>query len=151
MKNTFLFTAGEKTMFFFMAILFACFSANLSAQLSEKDLTGTWIMESNGDQLAGGNINFTDKGKYQFKKDYTDGTSATLSGTYELDRNASPVKLKLCLGDCGTAGSEWTTSFCLIRISTDGKLEIICSQDSNFPSKFPKDKMAAGYYVFTKK
>ncbi len=134
-----------------MAIFVAAYSANLSAQGIATEIIGTWVIESNGDQLAGGTVTFNDKGKYQFEKDYADGTGATESGCYRLDTNPNPANLILCLGDCGAAGSEWTTSYCLVRISKDDRLEIIISSDSNFPNKFPRDKMSRGYYVFKRK
>ncbi|MFZ5939685.1 MAG: hypothetical protein ACOYXB_03845 [Bacteroidota bacterium] len=133
-----------------LATWFACSSLNLSAQGIDKEIIGTWILESNGDQLSGGEITFNDKGKYQFQKKFSDGQGASESGCYRLDVRYTPANLLLCLGDCNAAGAEFTTSYCLARISKDGKLEIIISSEGNFPPKFPRDKMSKGYYTFVR-
>ena len=111
---------------------------------------GTWVLESTGDQLTGGILNFQDGGTYAFQKVFTDGTKAELKGGYLLDSNSAPARLRLCLGDCSTEGSEWTSEFCIVRLADDGKLEIYMSSTGDYPGKFPKDRSAERMYIFAR-
>jgi len=133
-----------------VAFMIAVNSIDLFAQSLDEVLVGTWLMESNGEGLIGGDLVFTENGKYQFEKTFPGDTRATESGCFRLDTRDDPAKLILCLGDCGGVGSEWTTCYCLARLDKVGRLEILISPDSNFPKKFPKDKTSRGYFVFIK-
>jgi len=151
MKRTVSFFFGTgRTVLLSVALMLAINPLFLSAQDLETSLVGTWVMTANGDGLNGGEITFTSKGKYQFEKKYSDGTGATESGCFRLDTRDEPAKLILCLGDCGGVGSEWTTCYCLVRLTDDGELELFISPDSNFPKKIPRDRSSLGYYLFSR-
>jgi len=111
---------------------------------------GKWFLESTGDQLTDGILSFQDGGTYAFQKVFTDGTKAELTGGYLLDAGTSPAHLRLCLGDCSTAGSEWTSEFCLVQLADDGMLEIYMSSSGEYPGKFPKDRNAERMYIFAR-
>ncbi len=130
--------------------IFISFLNLINAQNIEKDIMGTWILESTGDQLTGGILNFQAGDTYAFQKIFTDGTKAELKGGYLLDAGASPARLRLCLGDCSTAGSEWTSEFCILRLTDDGRLEIYMSSSGEYPAKFPKDRSAERMYIFAR-
>ena len=133
-----------------MGFFFLSAVNHLNAQNIEKDILGKWILESTGDQLTGGSLNFQDGGTYAFHKVFTDGTKAELKGGYLLDAGSPPARLRLCLGDCSAAGSEWTSQFCIVRLSGDNKLEIYMSSSGDYPGKFPKERNAEGMYVFVR-
>ncbi|HER08524.1 MAG TPA: hypothetical protein ENO20_06400 [Bacteroides sp.] len=126
------------------------FFNQLHAQDIEKDILGKWALESTGDAYTGGSINFLDGSSYAFQKEFPDATKAELKGGYLLDAGSSPARLRLCLGDCSTAGSEWTSEFCILRLAGDGKLEIYMSSTGDYPGKFPEDRNAERMYVFVR-
>ena len=68
----------------------------------------------------------------------TDGMGVGRKGRYELDLSTDPVRIDLCLGNCGEPGSEWTTLFGILRFHTEDRLEIRTSPDSNYPEKFSR-------------
>lgn len=120
----------------------------LQAQNIEQDILGKWILESTGDQLSGGILSFTEGDTYAFRKEFVDGTKAELSGGYLLDTGSSPACLRMCLGDCSAAGSEWTSEFCIVRLAPDNRLEIFMSSSGDYPVQFPKDRNSERIYVF---
>jgi hypothetical protein len=122
----------------------------LQAQDLAQDIMGKWILESTGDAFTGGSIDFLEGGTHIFKEEFPDGTKAELKGGYLLDKETEPSRLRLCLGDCNAAGSEWTSNFCIVQLAADGKLEIYMSQTGEYPDKFPEDKDAQGMYVFVR-
>ncbi|MFO7934341.1 MAG: hypothetical protein R6U78_09675 [Bacteroidales bacterium] len=133
---------------FFVGFFILFMNNQLQAQDIEKDIMGRWILESTGDQLDGGILNFQENGTYVFRKDFSDGTRAELKGGYLLDSGSSPARLRLCLGDCSAAGSEWTSEFCILRITPDDMLEIFMSSAGVYPRTFPDDMDAERMYVF---
>ena len=128
--------------------LFIIATFQVQAQDLEKDIKGKWLMVSSGDKFLGGHILFKDGGTYQFYKKWPDGTGAEISGGYELDSNSSPTRLKICLGDCGAAGSEWTTNFGIVRFTEANQLEMYLSSTGSYPDNFPEDLNAKGMYLF---
>ena len=123
---------------------------HVKGQSMSESVSGKWILESAAEELNGGTMEFKDGMQYSFYKRYTDGTGAEVKGSYLLEEGESSHRLRLCLGDCHAAGSEWTSTFCLIRLGAGGKLEIYMSQDGNYPGKFPEDNKATGMYVFAR-
>jgi len=134
----------------FLGLVFLFVNHQLQAQDMEKDILGKWTLESTGDQLTGGTLNFQDGSSYAFQKVFTDGSKAELKGGYLLDAGAAPARLRMCLGDCSTAGSEWTSEFCILRLAGDGRLEIYMSSTGDYPGNFPKDRNAERMYVFVR-
>jgi len=100
-----------------------------------KMLVGEWIVASKHD---------TDPGKAVFKVDHTytleehhpDGTAVTHTGHYKLDASQDPIAIDLCLGECGIPGSEWTTTFGILRFLSDGEAEIHFDPSGTRPTSF---------------
>ena len=151
MKNLFS-HHGKSNAVFILA--FTCLVGTLQNQLHaqdiEQDILGKWVLESTGDQLTGGTLNFLKGGTYAFEKDFADGTKAELSGGYLLDAGSAPAQLRMCLGDCDAAGSEWTSEFCIARLVPDDRLEIFMSSTGDYPGRFPKDRNTERMYVFVR-
>jgi len=109
-------------------------------------LIGDWIMVSSVN-LDGGELHFSDDGKYVKKMNYKDKTAASISGPYITDMSKTPYTVDLCIGKCGAPGSEWTTQFCIFRFPSPDSLEIRISPDSKHPTEFakPDDKQTEFY------
>jgi hypothetical protein len=100
-------------------------------------ILGEWvIVPYNG--VESGKIVFYDNGRYKSSEKHTDGVGVGKEGEYKLELSADPVRIDLCLGECGKPGSEWTTLFGILRFHDDDTLEIRTSPDSNYPKKFSK-------------
>lgn len=132
-----------------VTLVFFYGTQQLSAQNLEQNISGKWILESSGDQFTGGHILFNDGASYEFYKKYPDESGAEVKGSYVLNCDKKPAQLKLCLGDCGP-GSEWTSSFCIVRINPECKLELYISSGGDFPAGFPADSNEVGMYVFSR-
>jgi hypothetical protein len=100
-------------------------------------ILGEWVIVPSN-WVASGTIVFYDNGRYKSNEKRTDGIGVGREGEYILDLSADPVRIDLCLGECGKPGSEWTTLFGILRFHDDGTLEIRTSPDSNYPKKFSK-------------
>ncbi|HUT65811.1 MAG TPA: hypothetical protein VMZ05_06645 [Spirochaetota bacterium] len=100
-------------------------------------LVGKWdIAPYNG--VRSGTMVFYDNGTYNIDEKHTDGTGVGRKGQYKLDLSTDPVRIDICLGNCGKPGSEWTTLFSILRFHSDDRLEIRTSPDGNYPQKFSK-------------
>lgn len=85
---------------------------------AEPSLFGEWIMIT-ADTIPAGFLIVREDGTY------TRGdNSASVTGPYVLDTSQSPYTLDLCVGECGGAGSKWTTLFCIFRFHTADTLEL---------------------------
>ena len=115
-----------------------------------KILIGEWNLTPN-QRILEGSIVFTKEGAYEMKEKLHDETIVGNKGEYRLMTDMEPARIKLCLDKCDKPGSEWTTSFGIIRVLPDGKLEIFNSPDGKFPDAFPEDPAASEYsMVLTK-
>ena len=112
-----------------------------------KLIIGKWEIAAN-ERMTTGNITFSEDGKYDLNEKYLDGTGGGTKGDYELNCKASPVTIKLCLGNC--PGSEWTNRFAIIKVLPDDKLEICISPDGNYPSKFSEIKTSKNTMILTR-
>jgi len=101
-------------------------------------IVGKWEMAPNG-RASSGDITFNSNSHYEMNERLQDGTGVGTKGEYKLNSNADPVRIDLCLDQCGQPGSEWTTRFGIMRFLSDGKLEIYTSPDGQYPSVFPAD------------
>jgi hypothetical protein len=148
MKNKFIQTAGVHILA--VAMVFLIQNINVDAQSIQGAIIGKWIIESTGDEISGGHIVFQTGEKYEFYRKYPDGTGAGTKGGYVFNKEGSNGTLRLCIGDCSAAGSEWTSSFALVRLTGENRLEIYFSDDGEFPKEFPKTKDEKGMYVFVR-
>ena len=135
-----------------LVVAMICLIPNIhvAAQSMEEAISGKWIIESTGDEISGGHLIFQAGEKYEFYRKYPDGTGAGTKGGYVFNKQGSNGTLRLCIGDCNAAGSEWTSSFALVRLSGESRLEIYFSEDGNFPNKFPKTTDEKSMYVFVR-
>jgi hypothetical protein len=101
-------------------------------------LVGRWDIAPT-EVYPSGYMVFYAEGTYEMVQMGADGVGAGTKGEYKLDTTVDPVRIDLCLDKCGKPGSEWTTRFGIIRVLSNGKLEIRTSPDSNHPSTFSDD------------
>jgi len=132
--------------FFFFSIYFI----NIYGQDLERSIQGQWTMVSNGDGFLEATLQFDQDHNYTLIRKWPDESVAEVKGGYELDHNKTPATLRMCLGDCSTAGSEWTSMFCITRMAENEMLEIYFSDSGEFPGGFPDDPGSAGMYVFSR-
>lgn len=98
-------------------------------------LIGKWTV---ADKFGKGN------GEAEFKADNTyilteihpDGTGVTHKGQYKLDTSQEPYAIDLCVGECGVPGSEWTTTFGILRFTSDNEAEIHFDPSGQRPTSF---------------
>jgi len=112
-----------------------------------KVIIGKWNIAAN-QRVKSGDITFTADGKYDMNEKFADGSGSGTKGGYKLDCEASPVRLKLCLGGC--PGSEWTNQFGIVRLLPEDKLEILLSPDGNYPTKFLEDKSTGSTMILSR-
>lgn len=148
-KNTFLHQALLRVSSFCILFILLPVSHAIAQDL-EETILGEWNMVSNGDGFLEATILFDQDHGYQLDRRWPDGSAAGIKGSYELDSKRSPATLKLCLGDCNAAGSEWTTMFCITRMKGADRLEIMFSDSGEFPGEFPSDPGSKGMYVFNR-
>ena len=101
-------------------------------------IVGKWELAPNKRALTG-SIVFNSNGNYELDEKFHDGTGVGTKGEYKLNSNVEPMQIDICAGICGQPGSEWTTRFGIIRVLSNGKLEIYTSPSDKHPSDFPDD------------
>ena len=137
----------KRFKFFYLFVLFFVITVTVYAQsikegISSKDITqliaGKWEIAPNK-RASKGSITFDKNGSYEMHEQLHDGSGVGTKGEYKLNNNLKPIRIDLCLGKCGKPGSEWTTRFGIIRVLSDGKLEICTSPDGKYPAEFSDD------------
>ena len=114
-------------------------SATTTSAPIETSLIGTWVYVPDK-YILDGEITFNEDGTYTKSELDKDSVRAGLTAHYVLDKSSQPYKIQLCLGECGAPGSEWTTSFGIVRFLTEDSLEIKFSPDGNYPVEFSPEK-----------
>jgi len=112
-------------------------------------ILGKWELAPNK-RAAEGPIVFSDNSAYELSERFHDGTKVGTKGQNLLNQKSSPTKIDLCVGKCGKPGSEWTTRFGIIRVLSDGKLEIHTSRTEKHPTAFPKDPTGEYSMILTR-
>lgn len=107
-------------------------------------ILGEWQLQPNK-RATEGSIVFAAAGTYELFERHHDGAGVSTKGEYRLDEKSSPSRIDLCLDKCGKAGSEWTTRFGIIRMLSDGKVEIRTSPDATYPQAFAGDPPSDEY------
>ena len=131
-------------------LLITFFAIDASGQDVEKSIPGNWKMVSNGDGFLEATLLIDPDHNYKLNRKWPDGSTAEVKGMYELDPGTKPATLRLCMGDCNAAGSEWTSMYCIVRLGGNGLLEMVISDSGEFPNKFPGDQSSKGMYVFSR-
>lgn len=137
----------KRFKFFYLSVLFFAITGTVYAQsmkedISSKDITqlivGKWEMAANK-RASEGSITFDKNGTFGMHEQLQDGSGVGTKGEYKLYNRLKPIRIDICLGKCGKPGSEWTTRFGIIRVLSNGKLEICTSPDGKYPSGFSDD------------
>jgi len=105
-------------------------------------LLGEWIV---ADKYGKGD------GKAEFRADMTctleethpDGLTVIHNGEYRLDPSKDPCAIDLCVGKFSNAGSEWVTTFGILRFISDNEAEIHFDPSGKRPGSF--DSAAPDY------
>jgi hypothetical protein len=100
-------------------------------------LLGEWTIPGK-DGLPDGEAVFRSDGTYDLKEHRDANLAVTLSGRYKLDAAQEPFAVDLCVGECGVPGSEWTTTFGLLRFLSDDEVEILYDPNGKRPAAFPE-------------
>ncbi|MBN1224788.1 MAG: hypothetical protein JXB23_16190 [Candidatus Aminicenantes bacterium] len=86
-------------------------------------LLGEWIVAGKY-ETGDGEAVFKADMTYTLKEIHPDGTAVTHKGEYRLDPSAEPCAVDLCVGKFSNAGSEWVTTFGILRFISNDKAEI---------------------------
>jgi hypothetical protein len=135
-------------VFPFYLLFFLCCLINSHGQDLNEAILGKWSMVSNGDGFLEATIAFNDDHTYQLDRTWPDASKAGVKGGFLLNSESTPATLRMCLGDCNQAGSEWTSMFCIARATGSETLEIYMSDSGDFPGDFPEDPGSKGMYIF---
>jgi hypothetical protein len=98
-------------------------------------LMGEWIVAGKFGTGDGEAVFRPDK-TYILKEIHPDGIAVTHKGEYRLDPAADPCAIDLCVGKFSNAGSEWVTTFGILRFISDDEAEIHFDPSGNRPASF---------------
>lgn len=96
---------------------------------------GSWIVVAS-DYILEGDLTLNADGSYEKTEMHKDSVRATVKGKYSFDDSKEPFAIDICLGECGAPGSEWTTTFGILRFLDSGRMEIRWSETGERPAKF---------------
>ncbi len=155
----------SKQIFSGIIVLVLCFSGMHSAGFAESQdkgetaaekpgdiaqlIIGKWTIKPN-DVIVSGTIFFKSDSWYVMDEKRSDGTGVSKKGEYRLNVDATPVTIDMCLQGCDEPGSEWTTVFGLIRMISDGKMELFMSETGKYPAAFPSEPDPKATIILTK-
>jgi hypothetical protein len=98
-------------------------------------LLGEWIVAGKygtGDGEAVFKADMT----YTLKEIHPDGLAVTHKGQYRLDPSTETCAIDLCVGKFSNAGSEWVTTFGILRFISDDEAEIHFDPSGKRPGSF---------------
>lgn len=67
-----------------------------------------------------------------------------------LDASQEPYAIDLCVGECGAPGSEWTTTFGILRFISDNEAEIYFDPSGQRPVSFDNTEEANIHHITRK-
>lgn len=73
---------------------------------------------------------------YMLKEIHPDGIAVTHKGQYKIDASQEPVAIDLCVGKFSNPGSEWVTTFGILRFISENEAEIHFDPSGNRPLSF---------------
>lgn len=115
------------------------FSASALINASRDDpatrLVGEWIVAGKYG-MGDGEAVFKADMTYTLKEIHPDGTAVTHKGEYRLDSSTQPCSIDLCVGKFSNAGSEWMTTFGILRFISDEEAEIHFDPSGQRPGSF---------------
>ncbi len=122
---------------FFLTVfgMFFTLGIGISQENPAGKLLGEWIV---ADKYG------TRDGEAVFKADMTyilteihpDGMAVTHKGEYRLDLSTEPWAIDMCLDKFSNPGSEWVTTFGILRFLSDDEAEIHFDPSGKRPSSF---------------
>lgn len=98
-------------------------------------ILGEWIVDGKygtGD----GEAVFKDDMTYTLIEIHPDGTAVTHKGQYRIDTSTEPWAIDLCVGKFSNPGSEWVTTFGILRFISDHEAEVHFDPSGKRPSSF---------------
>jgi hypothetical protein len=115
----------------------------LSAPLTKKAVRDDPAAKLLGEWTVAGKFG-TGDGKAVFRADMTyllkeihpDGLAVTHEGQYKLDPSQEPWVIDLCVGRFSNPGSEWVTTFGILRFISDDEAEIHFDPSGRRPGSF---------------
>ena len=116
-------------------IIFPKQRAECGQEGTASKLLGEWIVAGKygtGDGEAVFKADMT----YTLKEIHPDGTAVTHKGEYRLDPSVEPCTIDLCVGKFSNAGSEWVTTFGILRFLSDDEAEIHFDFSGQRPDSF---------------
>ena len=132
------------------ALLLVCAVSSPAGGPVAENLTGVWLL-SPTQWVESGQLTFNEDGTYVLEERHaTDGVLVTTTGQFLIDESATPVRIDLCLEQCGGPGAEWTTRFGILRFISDQALEIRTSPDATPPAEFSTDEHDRGTMKLTR-
>lgn len=111
------------TLIFMGLILFLTSGIECGQEDPATKLLGEWIVAGKYGTGDGEAVFKADK-TYTLKEIHPDGTAVTHKGEYRLDPSVEPCAIDLCVGKFSNAGSEWGTTFGILRFISDDEAEI---------------------------
>jgi len=112
-------------------------------------LLGKWIVAGKYGK-GDGEAEFKADMTYTLKEIHTDGTAVTHKGEYRLDASSEPYAIDLCVGKFSNAGSEWGTTFGILRFLSDDEIEIHFDPSGKRPVSF-EEAAAKNIHNLTRK
>ena len=120
-------------------IIFLMIFGSLSVFAATDDpaarLVGEWIVAGKHGTGDGEAVFRADK-TYTLKEIHPDGTAVTHKGEYRVDGSAQPCAIDLCVGKFSNAGSEWVTTFGILKFVSDDQAEIHFDPSGRRPASF---------------
>ena len=111
------------TLIFMGLILLSLSGIECGQEDAAAKLLGEWIVAGKYGTGDGEAVFKADK-TYTLKQIHPDGTAVTHIGEYRLDPSVEPCAINLCVGKFSNAGSEWVTTFGILRFISDDEAEI---------------------------
>lgn len=120
-------------------IIFFLIFGSLSVIAASDDptsrLVGEWIVAGKYGK-GDGEATFKADKTYTLKEIHPDGIAVTHKGEYRMDASAQPCAIDLCVGKFSNAGSEWVTTFGILRFVSDDQAEIHFDPSGQRPGSF---------------
>ena len=137
------------TLIFMGLILFSLSGIECGQEDPAAKLLGEWIVAGKYGTGDGEALFKADK-TYTLKQIHPDGTAVTHKGEYRLDPSVEPRAIDLCVGKFSNAGSEWVTTFGILRYISDDEAEIHFDPSGKRPVSFD-DETGKNTHKMTRK
>ena len=98
-------------------------------------LLGEWVVADKYGK-GEGEAEFRADMTYTLKETHSDGLTVIHDGEYRLDPSKEPCSVDLCVGKFNNAGSEWVTTFGILRFISDDEAEIHFDPSGKRPDSF---------------